>query len=261
MQLIALITAQARLHSLAEQVIGDFFYLHPVAPQQLGEQLSALSQLQFSGAFLPHIGEQVEAMQFITRVSPTSQEAGALCTVTTTPAGNIGDYLLGRALAAAMWSVNWDARGARAVIIGEGAMCRVIGRTLSSLGVTHLTVIAKDRPTAEHSLPVLAVTTQAEARAKKEASAQYLLEQSDLVVTLDADFMLDSALFGPHLSLIDMTEEPLSATRKTALQLGVNTLSHIDVQAYHFALSISHLLGQTVAVEPFLEVLHEEITE
>jgi shikimate 5-dehydrogenase len=261
MQLIALITAQARLHSLAELLEGETFHLHPVAPRELGEQLAALARLQFSGAVLPHIAEQTEAMQFITRVSPTSQEAGALCTVTTTPAGNIGDYLLGRALAAAMWSVSWDARGARAVVIGEGAMCRAISRALSSLGVSHLTVIAKDRPTAEHSLPVVAVTTATEARAKNEASSQYLLEQADLLICLDPQYTLDSALFGPHLSLIDMTEDPLSAMRKTAIQLGVSTLSHLDIQAHHFALSIGHLLGQTVPVEPFLEVFHQELSE
>lgn len=261
MQLIALVTAQARLHALAARVASADFYLHPVAPQQLAEQLAALDKLQFAGAVLPDLPEQLAAAQALSRMSPTAQEAGALCTVITTPAGNVGDYLLGRAVVAAMSAQRWDARGARAVIIGEGAPCRAIGRALASLGVSHLTVLAGDRPAAERSLPALAASCAGEARALREASAQVLLEQADLLVRLEADVELDGALLGPHLSLIDLAEGALSPLRARAIRLGASTLSRRDVEAHHLALSLSALLGRSVAVEPLLALLHQELAE
>lgn len=241
------------------------FHLHPLPSTDVATQLRALVQLDFAGALVigPPTGggasPEAAALSAVGRTDIDAREAGALDTVIVTPSGLVGEYNIGRAVAACLGSVRYDARGARAAIIGGGPSCRVLARELASLGVAELTVLAASRPEAERSVPSIAATTTVSTRALNDPLATALLEQCDLIVRLRDGAALPAKALGPHLTLVDLAEDPVSDMRERAMRAGSTTFNRADVVSHLIAFGLGHILGGSIGAEPFLQRLHAVI--
>ena len=260
MQLIALFCEDPDVAEALTQVEQPPYHLHLVALEQpLAAALTALSALDFAGALV--LGESLQRQAFaqVQRSSLDAQNSEAVDAVTVTPLGLVGEYTLGRALARALLADAWDLRGARVVLLGAGAEATVLAKELASLGASHVTVLAQDRPAAEKALPPLAATVTTQARALSEPLAGSYVEQADVLVRTNPDLKVDKTLLGPHLSVIDLSPAPLSPLRKTAFGVGAKSLGLRDIQAYQAALALSHVLGSTVEVDAFLTLLHGQV--
>ncbi len=257
MPLVALLCHDPHRVSALTQVRHPAFTLHPVSAQHpVPNVMNALTVLDFAGALVLGADLQRQTAAGVQRSSLDTRTFGVADTVTVTSAGLVGDYNLGRALAAALQADSWDVGGARAVVLGAGPAASVSARELASLGARSVTLFAADRPTAERALGSLAVTALAAARAWGEPSAQSYLEKADLLVRTDHRLKLDEHLLGPHLNIVDLAPEPLSRLRRAALKLGAKSLGLRDVQAYQAAVALGHVLGGAVEVAPFLNALH-----
>ena len=243
------------------QVKHPAFTLHPVSAQQpVPSILSALAVLDFAGALVLGAELQQQVAAGVQRSSLDTRTFGVADTVTVTSAGLVGDYNLGRALVTALQADRWDVSGARAVVLGAGPAASVSARELASLGAQTVTLLAADRPTAERALGSLAVSATAAARAIGEPLARTYLENADILVRTDNRLKVDERLLGPHLNIVDLAPEPLSALRRSALKLGAKSLGLRDVQAHQAAVALSHILGGPVEAAPFLNALHSSVT-
>ena len=259
MHLVAVVGPEADL----EQVLGSHrdakqrFHLHPVPIGPIKKILESLRSLDFAGALLFDETIQKGAFSHVDRSSLDAQEAGAVDTVTVTQGGLIGEYNHGRALSAALRQEGWDAREAKAVVIGSNPLSRAAARDLSSIGVAQLTVLAENRPEAEAILNGLAATTITNARASNDPLGRAYLEQADLLVRVDHRFEIPDDVLGPHLTVVDLGPEAVSKLRSQALRLGSMTLNLRDIQAHHIASALKHILGGEISPGPFLEALHK----
>ena len=238
------------------------FHLHTTPAKDVRAQLEALETLEFAGALLvnpptpPSKSPEAAAVAAVGRTDIDARECGALDTVIVTPSGLVGEYNIGRAVTACLESVRYDARGARAAIIGNGPSCRALARELGSLGVTELAVLAGNRPDAERAVPSLAASTTVSTRALNDPLATALLEQADLIVRLREGAALPGRCFGPHLTLVDLVDDPVSDVRERAMRAGATTFNRSDVIAHLIAFGLGHVLGGAIAAEPFLQCLH-----
>lgn len=259
MQLIALVCHDPDLAARFERLGTPAYFVHSVPPEQaLSEILTALPTLGFAGALILDAAEQAQAFSHLQRSSLDAQAVGVVDSITVTAAGLMGDYTLGRALGHALQNERWDARGARAVILGSGPLAKSVAQELASRGAQHLTVLAANRPAAEASLPTLANSHQSEARTADEPLAAPLLEQADILVRTDSTLEVPHTLLGPHLGIIDLAPSPLSDLRKAGLNVGAKSFGLRDVQAHQTALALSHILGKRLELEPFLTLFHEQ---
>ena len=260
MHLIALFCTDPDVVDALTQVEQPSYHLHPVALKQpLAAALNALESLEFAGALV--LGEELQRQAFnqVQRSSLDAQTSQAVDTVTVTPLGLVGEYTLGRALGRALLADAWDVRDARVVVLGAGAEATVLAKELASLGASHVTVLAQDRPAAEKALPPLAATVTTQARALSEPLAGSYVEQADVLVRTDPTLKVDKNVLGPHLSVIDLSPTPLSPLRKAALGVGAKSLGLRDIQAYQAALALSHVLGSVVEVDAFLTLFHGQV--
>lgn len=238
------------------------FLLHAVTAREVTAQLDALTKLDIAGALVigpsadTRNGPEAAALHAVTRTDIDARDAGALDTVIVTPSGLVGEYNLGRAVATCLASVRYDARGARAAIVGSGPACRALARELASLGIVELSVLAESRPEAERSVPRLAATTKVATRALNDPLATALLEQADLVIRLHAEASLPAKSFGPHLTLVDLADDPVSDVRERAMRAGATTFNRADVMGHRIAFGLGHILGGTIEPESFLHRLH-----
>ena len=255
MHLIALFCEDPDVVAALTQAEQPTYHLHPVTKQPLAA-LGGLEPLEFAGALVLGESLQKQAFHQVQRSSLDAQTSEAVDTVTVTPLGLVGEYTLGRALGRALLADAWDLRDARVVVLGAGAEATVLAKELASLGASHLTVLAQDRPAAENALPPLAATVTTQARALSEPLAGSYVEQADVLVRTDPALNVDKNVLGPHLSVIDLSPTPLSPLRKAALGVGAKSLGLRDIQAYQAALALSHILGSTVEVDAFLTLFH-----
>lgn len=233
------------------------FHLHPLPEvSDLARVAAALEPLDFAGMLVLPGELQEEAYRLATRSSLDAQEVGAADALTVTPGGLIAEFNLGRAVGAALAHERWHAREASAVILGGGVSARAVSRELSSMGVRHLTVIARHRPNAERVPPKLAASTEVTARAQGDPLSETLIMRADLLVRIDARLHIDPALLGPHLSVVDFSTETLSPLRQQAMNLGAMSIGLREVQAHQLALSLGHILGGRLDVGLFSEALH-----
>lgn len=262
--LVALLTDDNELLGAVRGYADDQrrFHLHSMRAEDVPAQLGALARLEFAGALIvgppTPAGATLEsaALEAVGRTDIDAREAGALDTVIVTPSGLVGEYNLGRAVAACLASVRYDARGARAAILGGGPSCRALARELASLGVVELTVLAASRPDAERSVPSLAATTTVSTRALNDPFAAAFLEQADLVIRLREGAALPARALGPHLTLVDLADDPVSDVRERAMRAGATTFNRADVMAHRIAFGLGHILGGAISAEPFLQRLH-----
>ena len=222
----------------------------------MAELAVGLSALNFAGAVVVNETLQREAFKVAERSSLDAQTAKRADTLTVTAAGLMADYTWGRALGSALHTEGWDVRGAEVVMLGAGAQVAAMAQELASLGAKRLSLLAKDRPAAEQSLPALAASTEAKAGAFTPALARPLLESADLLVRTDARLSVDRAYFGPHLNVIDLAPAPLTDLRKLALSVGAKSLGLRDLQAHRMALVLGQVLGERLDLEPFLTAFH-----
>ena len=233
------------------------FYLHPVSDTaDLPRVLGSLAPLDFAGALVLEPELQRPAFHAAVKHSLDAQEVEAADALTSTPSGLIAEYNLGRAVGAALQAADWHSAGASVVVLGSGVRARAVSRELSSLGATKLAVLAANRPVAERTTPRLAATTEIVHKAEGDPLAVRLIEGADLIVRVDANMRVPKALLGPHLTIVDLSPEPMSTLRQSAVSLGALTLGLRDVQAQGLALSLSHILGGRLGAERFSELLH-----
>ena len=241
---------------------AERFAIHAVPARDVSAQLEALGQLDFAGALIfgssVQDGSETEAAALgaVARTDIDARDAGALDTVIVTPSGLVGEYNLGRSVAACLDAMRYDARGARAAILGSGPGCRALARELASLGVVELSVLAESRPDAERSVPRLAATTKVATRALHDPLSTTLLEQADLVIRLHPSAALPAKSFGPHLALVDLADDPVSDVRERAIRAGATTFNRADVTAHRIAFGLGHVLGGSLSADPFLQRLH-----
>lgn len=258
MQLVALITPDHALRQALTQfrkpALGVL--LHPVTPTEFSAVAGSLAPLEFRGALVLDEHFHEAAFRVAQRSSLISQETGTADALTVSYGGLIAEYTLGRAVVMALQNKNWDARGARVVVVGSGPLARAVCREASSLGAAHITLLASDSPTAERTLGSLAASTECTARSYRDPLIPSYLMRADLLVRIDPAFEVPSASVGPHLSVVDLAAEPLSGLRQQAAGVGATAIGRRDVQAYQLALGLENILGARVSASDFLGVLH-----
>lgn len=259
MHLVAISSSDAELLRLLWRFRDPLgrFHLHGVAEHSGRELLPALTAVEFAGALILDIEEQLTVPSLLQRSSMEVQESGAADTVTVTPAGLIGEYNFGRALGQMLSSAGWDAAGARATILGAGPQVRAVARELSSRGAAEIAILAGSRPEAEQSAPRLAASTRVSTRTFGDVLAERHMQDSDLIVRFDSRVPVPFEALGPHLTLVDLGQEDVSKLRNQALNVGALSFNRRDFTAHLMALSLSQILGGTVEAEPFLSLFHQ----
>jgi shikimate dehydrogenase len=259
MQLVGVLGRdQALLNALASfRDPHGRYHLHPLHDGPVEAVLSSLVPLEFAGVLI--LGDEFEkaASGQLQRHSLAAQEVGAVDTVSVAGGSLIGEYNAGRAVGSLLAASDWDARGARVVLLGSGRPVSAIARELSSMGVAQLVILAENRPAAERTMPTLAASTEVVASALSDPRSDGFLAEADLLVRSDpaADVPLEA--MGPHLCLVDLRPERVSLLRQQALNVGALTFNLLDFQAHRLVLGLTHVLGAGVELEPFLALLHE----
>jgi shikimate dehydrogenase len=233
------------------------FHLHPLHDGPVEGVLSSLVPLEFAGALL--LGDEFEqaASGLLQRHSLAAQEVGAVDTVSVAGGSLIGEYNAGRAVGSLLAEADWDARGARVVLLGSGRPVSAIARELSSMGVAQLVILAENRPAAERTMPTLAASTEVVASALADPRSDGFLAEADLLIRSDPAADVPVEAMGPHLCLVDLRPERVSQLRQQALNVGALTFNLLDFQAHRLVLGLTHVLGAGVELEPFLALLHE----
>ena len=259
MHLVAVVGPEPELEAVLRNHVDSKrrFHFHPVPPGPIKKILDSLPSLDFAGALVFDEAMQKGAFPHVSRSSLDAQEAEAVDTVTVTQGGLIGEYNHGRALSAALRQEGWDAREAKAVVVGSNPLARAVARDLSSIGVAQLTVLGENRPEAEAILGGLAASTITIARASNDPLGRAYLEQADLLVRVEPKFEIPDDVLGPHLTVVDLGPEAVSKLRGQALRLWSMTLNLRDIQGHHIALALKHILGGDITPGPFLEALHK----
>jgi shikimate 5-dehydrogenase len=259
MRFVALFCQQPHLReSLAKLGDADFTFFAVPQNKPLKAILDSLGVLEFAGALVLDEALQHASFLHMQRSSLDAQEAGGVDTVTITPAGLFGDYSLGHAIGGLLKANEYDAREAKAVVLGSSSEAIAVARELSSLGVSQLALIAGSRPEAEKTLPSVAASTVAVARALAEPTVPALIENADILVRVNPNLQIPENLLGPHLTIIDFSAEPMSPLRQQAMRVGARTLGLRDVQSHQLALALSRLLGKPFKADMFLTVLHQQ---
>jgi len=257
MHLVAVLSSDTDLsHALrAYRDAAHRFLLHPVPVQRVSDWLPSLKALDFAGALVLADALQPDALAQAERASLEATEVGAADALTVTPAGIIAEYHFGAALVQALRSRLWEARGARAVLLGGGREARAAARALASQGVRHLTLVARTRPDAERLVPRVVASTDVVATLPDDPITARFVAEADLVVRFDASLPVPTAHVGPHLTVVDLVAGGVSALRREAMAVGALTLDRRDVEAHRLHLALGHVLGGGIAVEPLLQAL------
>ncbi|MEX2540372.1 MAG: hypothetical protein WD314_01140 [Trueperaceae bacterium] len=233
------------------------FHLHPLHEGPVEAVLSGLVPLAFAGALLLDDEFEQAASGLLQRYSLDAQEVGAVDTVSVAAGGLIGEYNVGRAIGSLLAEADWDARGARAVLLGSGRRVSAIARELSSMGVAQVVILSENRPAAERSLPRLAASTEVVTSALADPRSEGFLAEADLLIRSEPSAEVPPEAMGPHLCLVDLRPERVTALRQQALNFGALTFNLLDFQAHRMSLGLTHILGAGVELEPLLALLHE----
>ena len=260
MHLIALSTQNQQLaHALSEfKDSSSNVLLHPIPSNNRFESVcDGLKALDFVGLLALDDASQSEAYLQADRSSLDAQEIRAADSLTVSANGLIGEYNMARAIMQVLKTNEWDARGARAVILGANGLARAIARELSSSGVSNLSLFAETQPSAESMTAGLEISTEKYSGTYTDARLDHMLGEADLLIQLNSksEAKISDTHLGPHLSFIDLSPEKMTLLRKRALNLGAATLSLQDVQAQQIALSLNHMLGTQLSPAPFLDIL------
>lgn len=260
MHLVAVVSSDADLsHALrGYRDAHHRFLLHPVPLTRPQEWFPALRALDFAGALVLADGQQREVLALAERRSLEADQVRAADTLMVTPAGVMAEYHFGAALVQALRTRLWEPRGARAVLVGAGLEGHAAARALASVGVRHLTLLARTRPEAERTVPQVVASTDVIATVGDDPVVVRLLAEADLLVRLDATVAVPDVPVGPHLTVVDLVPGAVSRLRREAMAVGALTLERRDVEAHRLHLALAHVLGSGVALEPLLEALLRE---
>ncbi len=259
MRFVALFCQQPELRdSLMTLEDADFSFFPVPQNKPLKAVLDSLSVLEFAGALVLDEPQQHASFLQMQRSSLDAQEASGVDTISITPAGFFGDYSLGHAIGSLLKANEYNAREAKAVVLGSSSEAIAVARELSSLGVSQLALIASSRPEAEKTLPSVAASTVAVARAVAEPTVPGLIEGADILVRVNPNLQIPENLLGPHLTIIDFSPQAMSPLRQQGMRVGAKTLSLRDVQSHQLALALSRLLGKPFKPDAFLSVLHQQ---
>ena len=257
MDMIAFFCSDEHLFRSLESIRGGGFYLHGIpSDKSTSSALNALEPLGVLGAIILDPARQQEATASLAKQSIMVEAIGAVDTVVVTPAGLVGDYTLGYALSSILNASQWNVRGARGVVVGSDSVAKAIARELSSLGMSHLTLIAENNPLAEALSPDLAASTEVVATTLDSGVSTPLIEQADLLVKASQTISVPEGLLGPHLNIIELSQDIKSGLREAATRVGAKSIGLRDVQAYQLSHMLEQILGKKMLVEPFLNVLN-----
>ncbi|MGL4610664.1 MAG: hypothetical protein ACRCYY_13455 [Trueperaceae bacterium] len=258
MRFIALFCQQTELReALVSMGDKDFSFFATPQNKPLKAVLDSMSVLEFAGGLVLDEAQQHICFSQMQRSSLDAQEARGVDTITITPAGFFGDYAVGHAVGALLKANDYDAREAKAVVLGSSNEAIAVARELSSLGVAQLTLVAESRPEAEKTLPSVAASTVAVAKAIAEPTVPALIEGADIVVRVNPKLEIPETLLGPHLTIVDFSPQALSTFRQQAMRVGAKTYSLRDIQSHQLALALTRLLGKPYKPDTFLSALHK----
>lgn len=257
MRLVALLCQPNQMQNL--QKLDEDLMLYPVGNSKpLASVLSSMATLEFAGALVLDPVQQTACLGHMQRASLDAQQTGAVDIITITTAGLFGDYALGHAVGALLKSSGFHFHGARVILLGSSMEATAIARELSSLGISHLSLLAHNRPDAEKTLPRLAASTSSSASAIHEPTTGFLVEQADLLIRVDHSLNIPEQFLGPHLNILDFSPLAFSPLRQQAMRAGAKTLGLKDIQAHQLSLSLSRILGRPYQAEMFLNLLHQQ---
>lgn len=210
----------------------------------LNEVFAALRTLHFSGALIaPHLEEAAfvhvhsdAAARKLGRVDSVSL-AGALH----------ASHALEEALLRLVQDSAYAARGARMLLLGEGAPLRAaVG--LARLGAPSVTVAAGHAGEAERALQLLPAGVKGYALALNDPALGALAERADLVVLTSGP--LPPGVLQPFHTLLDLT----AAHGHAALREGVARIEAGELPALRLSLQLEHATGQRFKPEVLREV-------
>lgn len=214
-----------------------------VPDQPLSEVLSALHTLNFGGALL---APRVEAAAFaLTQPDGFARKLSRVDALSLMGEAR-GTHTLEEALARVVEESGYALRGARLLVIGEGASLRA-SLGLARLGAASVTVAAPHRPEAQGVLALLPGGVKGYAVAAGDAALESLAERADLVVL--AGGALPEGVLHPFHTLLDLTGEGAAL----AARLGVPLLGAGALPPARLALQLEHATGQRFGLEALRE--------
>ncbi len=257
MNLIAVACTDAVLLGSLKQLNHPDTFLHPLNTKPTYAQLQAsLETLNFAGAMIFEEGLARQIATSSQRPSIGVQVSGFCDTLICTPAGIIAENSFAQSVRDAFIHQQWDARGARAVVLGNDLYLSVIARELANLGVQQLVLLAENRPSATRALAYLPKDTEGITDSLSSPQLRIYLEQADIIVHGQTAVTIPIDVLGPHLSIIDLQDTIMSDLRRNALRMGARTLSMRDLRAYQVAAMLHQILGRPVSADSLLAFFH-----
>jgi shikimate dehydrogenase len=248
-------TLSPPIHNAAFRRLGiDCVYLAaPVAPEHLGEAIAGLRALGALGAnvTMPH---KEAVIAHLDDVSGDARAVGAVNTIQAL------DKLIGhntdvdgfRELLVS--DIGYDARGARAVVLGAGGAARAVVCALDQMGAARIAIVAR-RAEAAGQLSLLAGASAAEAHPWEEAAA--LCSAADVVVNATplgtgGGDPVPGATFRRGQVVVDLVyDPPATELVRRARAAGADAWGGLGMLIHQAAASFKIWTGQ----EPPIEVM------
>lgn len=231
----------------------DWTYLSwPVEPQMLGDAVRGLRALGAIGAnvTMPHKEAVIEHLD---EVSGDAREVGAVNTIQrlgprlvghNTDVDGFSEFLSGDA--------GFDAAGKSALVLGSGGAARAVVKALDALGVTQVTIAARD---AERGDSVAGLLRTATGSVAGWDGAAGLVEKTDLVVNatplgMNGEHVLHDAAFSSHHFVVDLIYSPPSTPLvEAARAAGAQAWGGLGMLVRQAAASFTIWTGQAAPLE------------
>ena len=200
----------------------------------LPDILAACELLGFAGALVHPRFQQAVAEH--AQLDLDASRAGQ-CDALSFAGGARGIYAAPDALLGALQDSSYAARGARAVLIGQGADLR-LGLGLGRLGLKSLTLVAETRSQAERLSRDLPAGLAAFALSRQDSALRGLAERADLLVLTAGS--LPPGVAQPYHTVLDLTR----LARRDTEKAGATWLMLPDLAERVLSRQLEHALGQ-----------------
>jgi shikimate dehydrogenase len=223
---------QARTAAQHLRALGLLALVTPADPA--AEMLDACRTLGYLGALVaPGLGA---ALLGLTQPDAAARRAGAVDALAL--AGNLyATHSLADALTDALESSRYPVRGARALLIGEGADLHS-GLALARLGLRGLDLAAADRPEAERLGREVPAGLLGSVLSRHDSALPGLAERADLIVLTGGS--LPTGLLQPFHALLDLT----GRAGRSADAVGAATVPLGHLAGLRLARRLLHATGQ-----------------
>jgi shikimate dehydrogenase len=138
------------MHNAAIQALGlDWDYdLLDILPHQLPETVARLRQEDCVGANVT-IPYKQAIIPFLDELAPNAAKIGAVNTIVKQGSKLVGENTDVHGVSRSLIEADFDARGARAVVLGAGGAARAVVFALAGLGVSEITILNRTGARAE----------------------------------------------------------------------------------------------------------------